>query len=162
MTHIATSLQEEITSLHGLTPSLDTSTRWMTLAERWHSENRFEKVIFCYEQALDYLKSDNTASLTACSVAIKIGHTHRRLGHNRDARRYYQMAVTFSQRPDTLQAETGQAYYHLGNLAEQTWNIKFALEFYTKSRDVYCQLNDTEMADELSRIIDACASKKVS
>ena len=111
---------------------------------------------------LDYLKTDQTEALKACAVAIKIGHTHRRLGHNRDARRYYHMAVTFSQLSDTLQPETGQAYYHIGNLAEQTWNLKFALEFYEKSRDVYHQLNDTEMTDELSRIIDACASKKVS
>ncbi|MEK9657807.1 MAG: hypothetical protein VW378_05500 [bacterium] len=157
-----TDYQDAIHSLEQQRSSLATSKDWITLAEKWKSEDRQEKVIFCYEKALEFLKTDSTYAQDACYAAIEMGHAHRRLGHHRPARHAYQLAVSLSQ-VDTHPNEAGaNAYFHLASLAQQTWNLGFAVDFYRKSKAIYELLNKTDEAQALeTRILD-CQSKKIT
>ena len=151
--------QKTLDHLINLPLTEDTAKKFFNLASDWKLLERSDKALFCYDRALSFYENKVNDYKIAFDIAISIGHLYRGLGQHRECRKYYFKALKIS-RVDELDTEkTGECYYHLATLAQQTWNLKIALKFYDSSMAVYSRLNQDELLKQIKVLRDKCNQK---
>ena len=136
---------------------------WMALAAKWKQVQRLEKEQFALNQA--FLSFENSKEKRFYSHAAKalvlLGHSHRSMGHNRLARQAYQSSIQHAKEMGKANNESiAKGYFHLGSLAEQTWNMKIAISNYQKARQCFEVLQDEEARSQIDQKLRSCQVKQ--
>ena len=159
MTKSAINYQKTLEHLISLPLNQDSAQQFFDLACDWKLLGRSDKALFCYGSALSFYENKVDDYEIACDIAIAMGHLYRGLGHHKHCRQHYFKSLKISRVYDTDTGKTGECFYHLATLAEQTWNIQIALKFYDSSISVYDSLNEGDMVHQIKHIREKCNQK---
>ena len=137
--------------------------KWMDLASKWKQAQRLEKEQLALNQAFLVLKDANgeQAYHQAAKALILLGHSHRAMGHNRQARQAYQASIKHAQDNGEKQNESvAMGFFHLASLAEQTWNLKIASAHYQEARTCFIHLKNKAAVLQLDEKLKSCIDKQ--
>lgn len=104
------------------------------LSETWVSHHREKKAILCLEKAVEIYETLPELELDTARAALKAGHLHRKLGHNKETGRYYTQALDMYKRIYTYpHIELAGMCYVLGSFMEQLLKLSAATTYYEEA-----------------------------